>query len=108
MKLVLGLSSSLLLTLVACGSSSAPPENTFPASPPEAPVAADPGSGFDPVATPAPSKPADALNACATSSAAAVPKPVYLVFAYDQSGSMAANGKWTAAAAAMKSFFEST
>ena len=32
---------------------------------------------------------------------------MYLVFAYDQSGSMASNGKWTAAGAAMKSFFES-
>lgn len=109
MKLSLGLSSSLLVTLVACGSA-APDNNTFPAPapPPEDPVATAPASGFDPT-TPAaaPTKPADSLNACATQTAAAVAKPVYLVFAYDQSGSMASNGKWTAAGAAMKSFFES-
>ena len=109
MKLALGLSSSLLLTLVAC-SSAAPVEETFPPSAGQTgnPVATNPGSGFKP-GTPAetPSKPADSLNACATQTAAATPKPVYLVFAYDQSGSMASNSKWTAAGAAMKSFFGS-
>jgi von Willebrand factor type A domain len=108
MKLALGLCSSLLLTLVACGSSA--PDNTFPPAPPPAtdPGATEPGTGFDPATPPAtPSKPADSLNACATSSAAAVPKAVYLVFAYDQSGSMAGSGKWTAAGAAMRTFFES-
>lgn len=107
MKLALGICSSLLITLVACGSSSTEPENTFPGASPPADPGADPSSGFDGDKDPAPSKPADALNACATSSAAAVPKPVYLVFAYDQSGSMAGSGKWTAAGAAMKAFFES-
>lgn len=109
MKLVLGLGlSSLLLTVVACGSNSAPDNTYFPDTPPAAPAPPDPGSGFEPGTAPTPpSKPADSLNACATSSAAAVPKPVYLVFAYDQSGSMASNSKWTAAGAAMKSFFES-
>ena len=110
MKLSLGLCSSLLLTLAACGSSASDPvETVFPSTPPPDPVVADPGPGFDGKTTPgSESKPADALNACATAAAAAIPKPVYLVFAYDQSGSMASSSKWSAASAAMKSFFESS
>jgi hypothetical protein len=53
------------------------------------------------------SKPADDLAACATATATAEGKPVYLVFAYDKSGSMDKNGKWDAAKAAMKGFFSS-
>jgi hypothetical protein len=55
----------------------------------------------------APSAPAGDLAACATATAAATAKPVYLVFAYDKSGSMKDNGKWDAAKAAMQSFFGS-
>ncbi len=60
------------------------------------------GTGDD--ATPA-STPADSLQACATATAGATPKPVYLVFAYDQSGSMSGSNKWENAKAAMKGFF---
>ncbi|AKV02424.1 hypothetical protein AKJ09_09087 [Labilithrix luteola] len=55
------------------------------------------------------SKPAtsDDLAACATSSAVAEQRPVYLVFMYDKSGSMANDGKWSSAKAATRAFFES-
>lgn len=51
----------------------------------------------------------DDFKQCATKSAAATPKPVYLVFMFDKSGSMTSSGspKWAAAKAASKAFFES-
>lgn len=48
------------------------------------------------------------LAACATASAAAESRPVSLVFMLDKSGSMMEDGKWAAAVAASKAFFEST
>jgi hypothetical protein len=49
------------------------------------------------------------LAACATQSATAEARPVYLVFMFDKSGSMVKNGspKWASAKAASKAFFES-
>ncbi|CAN5744141.1 hypothetical protein BH11MYX4_BH11MYX4_21470 [soil metagenome] len=49
------------------------------------------------------------LKACATQTAAAEAKPVYLVFMFDKSGSMVQNGspKWSSSKAATKAFFES-
>jgi hypothetical protein len=44
---------------------------------------------------------------CATQTAIAQPKPVYLVFSVDESGSMSFSGKWDAAKAAAHAFFES-
>jgi len=51
----------------------------------------------------------DDFESCATKTAAADAKPVYLVFMFDKSGSMTANGspKWSSATAASKAFFES-
>ena len=49
------------------------------------------------------------LKACATQTAAAEAKPVYLVFMFDKSGSMTQGGspKWSSSKAATKAFFES-
>jgi hypothetical protein len=49
------------------------------------------------------------LAACATQSATAEARPVYLVFMFDKSGSMVAFGspKWSSSKAATKAFFES-
>jgi len=47
------------------------------------------------------------LAACATQSATAEARPVYLVFQYDKSGSMGDDGKWNACKAATKAFFTS-
>lgn len=51
----------------------------------------------------------DNFKECATKTATAEAKPVYLVFMFDKSGSMVANGspKWSSAKAASKAFFES-
>jgi hypothetical protein len=61
------------------------------------------GNGDAPPGTP------DDFKQCATKTAAADQKPVYLVFMFDKSGSMVSNGspKWSSAKAASKSFFES-
>lgn len=54
------------------------------------------------------------LQACATQTATAEARPVYLVFMFDKSGSMVKNDdgspspKWGAAKAAMKTFFEAS
>jgi hypothetical protein len=94
----------------ACGSEDPAVVSDFPSP---KPVVADPKptDGFaDTTPTPPepePSKPAVGFEWCATSTTAAVPKPVHLVFAYDQSGSMGGSGKWEAAGAAMKGFFTS-
>lgn len=52
-------------------------------------------------------KPNEELAACATQSAQAEARPVYLVFQYDKSGSMGNDGKWNACKAATKAFFSS-
>lgn len=102
--------STLLLALAACSSAPTVDESQYPA-PKKDTAATDtstPGAfdNADPTNTPA-SIPADTLSACATATAAAAPTPVYLVIAYDQSGSMSANNKWDNAKAAMKTFFQS-
>ncbi|MBS2020532.1 MAG: VWA domain-containing protein [Deltaproteobacteria bacterium] len=51
------------------------------------------------------SNPNPELEKCATQSAEAQPRPVYLVFQYDKSGSMGDDGKWNACKAATKAFF---
>lgn len=109
-SLVFGLGSALLVTLVACGgpdpsisdfNSGIAHENKATDTAPSGtlgnnPTAAAPGAGTD-------------LAACATQSATAEARPVYLVFMFDKSGSMTSNGspKWASAKAASKSFFES-
>ena len=98
-----GCASIIVMSLVACsggGAGSAP----FEQDSTQASDNSSPGAGFGE----GNQKPTPVSNAaCVTSSATATAKPVYLVFAYDQSGSMSLEGKWAAAGAAMKSFFVS-
>jgi len=103
-----GFASVVLTSLVACSGGGGTGGGAFEQDSTQAKASdnSSPGSGFgegnDPKAAPAGNG-----AACVVTSAAASPKPVYLVFAYDQSGSMSLDGKWTAAGAAMKSFFTS-
>lgn len=100
--------TTLLLTLVACGSG--PPSSTYGAgkSGPKGfgetgdNAGGENGLGND-VDVP------DDLQACATSSATAEAKHVYLVFLFDKSGSMVLDGspKWNSSKAATKAFFSS-
>ena len=111
-KLTFGLGSSLLVTLVACGGadpsisdfnkgtghagSGTADDDTTGSGTLGGGKATAPGAGTD-------------LAACATQSATAEARPVYLVFMFDKSGSMTSNGspKWGSAKAASKAFFES-
>ena len=103
--LSLALSSTLVVCLVACGGSDGASE--YPSQEQDVSKAEPaPGSLGTGGATTTPAGSGD-LAACATSTAAAEPKPVYLVFAYDKSGSMKDNSKWDACKAATKAFFES-
>ncbi len=100
--------STALLSLIACsgaGTGGVPFEQDSTQGKPSDNSA--PGGGFGQGNQSNKPSPASNDAACVTSTATATAKPVYLVFAYDQSGSMAANGKWTAAGAAMKGFFTS-
>ncbi len=100
-----GCASIVVSSLVACsggGAGSAPFEQDSPA--PSSDNSA-PGAGFG--QGDQSNKPPPGSAACVTSTATATAKPVYLVFAYDQSGSMSLDGKWAAAGIAMKSFFSS-
>jgi len=104
-KLSLGL-AVVGMTVVACGPSE--PSSSFPQ--PSSPR--DQGGSHVPLGDPAPSDGAGAegdFQSCATKTATAEAKPVYLVFMFDRSGSMTANGtpKWTSAKAASRAFFES-
>jgi hypothetical protein len=103
----LALGASLLLTVAACGSS--PPSSTYGAK--QGPkgfgdTAGDTGgeNGLGDTADVP-----DDLQACATSSATAEAKHVYLVFVFDKSGSMIMDSspKWSSSKAATKAFFSS-
>lgn len=105
-KITLGLASSMLVAIVACGSG-------------ESSQFGDLGSGGftngndgdgtglggdkNSVGTP------DDFASCATSTAAAEAKPPFLVFMFDRSGSMVENNspKWSACKAATEAFFAS-
>lgn len=108
---LLAASTTLLLSLVAaCGSS--PPSSTY-GTPGSGSKGFGDGNGMDNAGgenglgdtADAP----DDLKACATSSATAEAKPVYLVFLFDKSGSMVQGGspKWSSSKAATKAFFTS-
>jgi Mg-chelatase subunit ChlD len=108
------LCSSLLVTLVACGGAD-PSLSNFNKGTGKG-AGSTPGDGTDNSAGAnglgsgtGTSKPAAGgdLAACATQSAVAEARPVYLVFMFDKSGSMDDNGKWPSAKAASKAFFES-
>lgn len=106
-RLVVGVGSVIALTLVACGGADEGSDFNGTGN------ARRGGGGDDapegtiggPATTPA--APANDLAACATATAAAEAKPVTLVFAYDKSGSMKDNSKWSSAKTAMKAFFTS-
>jgi Mg-chelatase subunit ChlD len=108
------LCSSLLLSLAACGGAD-PTLSDFNKSTGKG---ATPGDGTDNSAGAnglgtgsgtGTSKPAAGgdLAACATQSAVAEARPVYLVFMFDKSGSMKDQSKWPSAKAASRAFFES-
>jgi Mg-chelatase subunit ChlD len=113
-RAALGLCSSLLVTLVACGGADPSLSNfnksTGPGST-SADGADDNSAGANGLGngSPSTSKPASGgdLAACATQSAVAEARPVYLVFMFDKSGSMKDNSKWPSAKAASRAFFES-
>ena len=111
-KVALGVCSSLLVTLVACGGAD-PSLSDFNKGSGKGATA---GDGTDNSAGAnglgngtGTSKPAAGgdLAACATQSAVAEARPVYLVFMFDKSGSMKDNSKWPSAKAASRAFFES-
>src|SRR4051794_24385823 len=93
-KLVFGLGSTLLVTLMACGGAD-PSLSDFNKGTGSGRSAANdgtPSSGtLGDTAKSAPGAGTD-LAACATQSATAEARPVYLVFMFDKSGSMTSNG----------------
>ncbi len=107
-KLSVGL-AAVGLTVLACG-----PSKSSSSSFPDKASAEDPGGGShgplgDPAAGGDESGGAGGFESCATKTAAAEAKPVYLVFMFDKSESMTIDGspKWSSAKAASKAFFES-
>ena len=107
--LVLGISSSLLLSAVACGA----PDNSISdfnkGNPSSGGDGKDNGGGTlgGTNGTGTMPKAGGDLAACATQTATAQARPVYLVFMFDKSGSMSDSGKWPSAKAASRAFFES-
>lgn len=103
-KLSLGL-AVVGMTLAACGPSE--PSSSFP----KASSSDEDDGSHAPLGAPAADEGSNngGRASCATTTAAAEASPVYLVFMFDKSGSMAASGspKWTSAKAASKAFFES-
>ena len=106
-KLALGLGSSLLVALFACGG---PPEPSGFGERDENPKASG-GSGQLGGTSETDQKTGgstgDDFKSCATQQATAEAKPVYLVFMFDRSGSMVDFGspKWNSCKAATKAFF---
>lgn len=100
------LASLVLVTLAAC--SAAPTPSGFNSSAKKATSGqAQEGTfgtndGTDPTGGATPD-----LPACATASATAEAKPVYLVFMFDKSGSMDEDDKWTSCSAGLSGFFAS-
>lgn len=112
-KLAFGIGASLLVTLVACGGSgdgisdfnkgTGSGDGTGDGSgdgPGNGTIGGNNGGGK--------AENGD-LAACATQSATAEARPVYLVFMFDKSGSMVQGGspKWSSSKAATRAFFES-
>jgi len=95
----LGCSMSLIASVAACSGASDDPAPGDPAGA----ASGNNGGGILGGNT----KPGGAtdLDKCATRSAEAKPRPVYLVFQYDKSGSMSDEGKWSACKSATKAFF---
>jgi hypothetical protein len=107
--LVLGVSSALLLSAVACSSPGSgisdfnkgdPANSGFSNNTDNGTSGTIGGDNNTPAASPD-------LAACATQTATATARPVYLVFMFDKSGSMDDDGKWPSAVAASTAFFES-
>jgi hypothetical protein len=92
--------TTAIVGIAAC---SAPAPGPQPGGPNNSSLLPAPGSS----ATPPKTNPAIDFTKCLTQTEAAQPKPVYLVFMYDESGSMGYEGKWDAAKAASSAFFAS-
>jgi hypothetical protein len=111
-KLVSGLAASLLVTLVACGGADPSISDFNRGTGTGNGNGNDEGTGSGTIGGNGNgAKPENGdLAACATQSATAEARPVYLVFMFDKSGSMVQNGspKWSSSKAATKAFFEST
>jgi hypothetical protein len=113
-KLALVFCSSLLVGLAACGGAD-PSISDFNKGSGGSGTGGfgdgkDDKTGTGPISGGDTTKPAGGdLAACATQSATAEARPVYLVFMFDKSGSMVENGspKWSSSKAATKTFFES-
>lgn len=112
-KLALAFSSSLLVSIVACGGAD-PSISSFNKGEKSGDSFGDGaeggGNGVGGGGLGETTKPAGGdLAACATQSATAEARPVYLVFMFDRSGSMVEGGspKWSSSKAATKAFFES-
>jgi hypothetical protein len=111
-KLSVGIGSTLLVALVACGGAD-PSLSDFNKGTGRSGTdntGSETGSGtLGGGKTGAAPGAGTELAACATQSATAEARPVYLVFMFDRSGSMTSNGspKWGSAKAASKAFFES-
>ncbi len=105
-KLALGIGSSLLVALVACG---APPQPSGFGDD-DAPKASGAGGegqlGGAASTEETGGTTGDDFESCATQQATAEAKPVYLVFMFDRSGSMSDNSKWSSCKAATKAFFD--
>src|SRR5262245_11136285 len=104
------------IALAACDHSapSSKYESSIPRSIPQGPASSEEPSGgqsdsFGDATRGGEETNPDDLARCATRTATAEPKAVYLVFMFDKSGSMSAydSPKWSSAKAASKTFFES-
>lgn len=102
--------SSMLVTLVACGGAD-PSISDFNKGDNSGTFGDGKDEGTGPIAGGTKDTPKESgdLAACATQSATAEARPVYLVFMFDKSGSMVNGGspKWGSSKAATKAFFES-
>ena len=108
-KLAAAFGSSLVISVVACGGADPSLSDFNKGQANGGNGGFDDGSGAGGDNGLGTKKPTGDLAACATQTASAEARPVYLVFMFDKSGSMAENGspKWSASKAATRAFFES-
>jgi hypothetical protein len=102
-------SSSLLVSIVACGGADQSISDFNKSDKKNGGFEDDTNAGEENGLGENGGTPPGDLAACATQTAEAVAKPVYLVFMFDKSGSMTSGGspKWSSSKAATRAFFES-
>ncbi len=106
-KLAFAVCSTLLVAVVACGGAPAHASDFDQVTEPGGFGEGESGGGGPVGGSSGGSGAHGALAACATQSATAEARPVYLVFIFDNSNSMNDDGKWEASKAATRAFFES-